>query len=57
MNIPITEDDAPVKKLTGVLADISKDMESRKINSDRFKDKLLQWRLLFFLENLHDKML
>lgn len=29
-------------------------MESKKISSDRFKEKLLQWRLLFFIKELKD---
>lgn len=32
-------------------------MESKKISSDRFKEKLLQWRLLFFIKELKDKTL
>lgn len=58
LNIPISDlGESNKKKSTGELAEISKDMESRKINSDRFKDKLVQWRLLFFLENIQDRTL
>ena len=39
------------------MIDILKEMESRKISSDRFRDKLLQWRLLFFFQDLQDKSL
>ena len=57
-NIPYIEDSEPVqKKPNGYIDQISKDMESKKISSDRFKEKLLQWRLLFFIKELKDKTL
>ena len=34
--------------------EISKNMEERKTNIDLFKDKLVQWRLLFFIKRLRD---
>jgi hypothetical protein len=58
LNIPVTDENTiNKKKATGVIADMQREMESRKISSDRFKDPLLQWRLLFFFQDLHDKTL
>lgn len=58
LNIPVKdESEGNKKKATGVVADMLKEMESRKISSDRFKDHLLQWRLLFYFQDLHDKTL
>lgn len=58
LNIPIVDEENPTKtQQIGGVEDIAKDMESRKISSDRFKDKLLQWRLLFFLHDIQDRTL
>ena len=54
LNIPYIEDSEPVQKPNGYIDQISKDMESKKISSDRFKEKLLQWRLIFFLKDIKE---
>lgn len=57
LNIPIQDENEPTKKQSDHMVDSLKEMESRKINSNRFKDHLLQWRVLFFFQDLQDKCL
>lgn len=57
LNIPIQDDSESPKRLPGIIEDIFKDMESKKISSDRFKDKLMQWRLLFFISCIKETTL
>lgn len=57
LNIPILDDDQPPKKQVGYAEDMLKDMESKKISSDRFKDRLMQWRLLFFIDVIRETTL
>ena len=54
LNIPIRNISDPPKKPITFTEEISKNMEERKINIDLFKDKLMQWRLLFFIKRLRD---
>jgi hypothetical protein len=54
LNIPVDEEEVGRKKIAAANAEILKDMESKKISSDRFDEKLLQWRVLFFFHDVID---
>lgn len=57
LNIPIKDENEPPSKQAQAMVEVVKGMESRKINSNRFKDHLMQWRILFFFQDLQDKSL
>lgn len=54
LNIPVDEEEMGHKKLAAANAEFLKEMEAKKISSDRFDEKLLQWRVLFFFHDVLD---
>ena len=59
LNIPVKDehDPKPPKNSKPINAEFIKEMESRKISSDIFTDKLLQLRLLFYFHDILDMTL